>query len=159
MKIFSHCKKHGAYIMLDSNKSLNKHSYTPTPHILWGGGEVGSPIRIGITFKINSELSHFIYNLFEPLTIEARISSKTYILSTVYRSTTLHRNISHSDHLSQFTSQLVALLLATHRMRLNTYTNYHTTKLNNGVTQLFTKATRFKTDIIYSLILFYLKKH
>jgi hypothetical protein len=48
------------------------------------GGGIGFYIKHGITFTINSELSHFTDNLFESLTIEAKISNKMYILSTVY---------------------------------------------------------------------------
>jgi len=85
------------------------------------GGGVGFYIKHGITYTINSELSHFSDNLFESLTIEAKISNKMYILSTVYRSTTPPRNISQTEHLTQFTSQLDTLLTATNRKKLNTY--------------------------------------
>jgi hypothetical protein len=45
------------------------------------GGGVGFYMKHGFTFTINSELSHFTDNLFESLTIEAKISNKMYILS------------------------------------------------------------------------------
>jgi hypothetical protein len=92
-----------------------------------------------------------------------------YILSTVYRSTTPPRNISLTEHLTQFTSKLNTLLTATNRKKLNTYifldsninllnlnsdhsvANYHDTILNNGFIQLITRATR-KQGNHFSLI-------
>jgi hypothetical protein len=81
----------------------------------------------------------------------------------------VHRYISQTDHLTQFTSQLDSLLTATNRKKLNTYifldsninllhsntdhsvSNYHDTILNNGFVQLITRATRIQGEH-YSLI-------
>ncbi len=50
------------------------------------GGGVGFYIRNSITYKIVSELSQFTANIFESLTIEAKIGKKTYLLTSIYRS-------------------------------------------------------------------------
>ena len=66
------------------------------------GGGVGFYIREDISYKIIPELSTFTDNLFESLTIEAKISNKNYLLSTVYRSTTPPKNTTHSEHITLF---------------------------------------------------------
>ena len=133
------------------------------------GGGVGFYIKKGITYKINTELSYFTDNLFESLTIEAKIGNKNYLLSTVYRSTTPPPNTTHSEHTTQFITQLDTLLISSHRLKLNSYifldaninllnlntdhttSTYHDTILNNGYVQLITKATRIQNGH-YSLI-------
>ena len=133
------------------------------------GGGVGFYIKQGITFKVIQDLSLFTDNLFESLTIEAKISNKSYLLSTIYRSTTPPKNTTQTEHLTQFTAQLDTLLSNTNRRKLNTYvfldsninllnlntdisvSNYHDTILNNGFVQLITRATRIQNNH-YSLI-------
>jgi hypothetical protein len=128
------------------------------------GGGVGFYIRDGITFKSIPELSHYSDNIFECITIEAKISGKNYLLSSVYKSTSPPRNVTASEQNTQFTAELDNLLTQSQRKKLNTYifldsninllnlntdptvSHYHETILSNGFLQTITKATRIQNN-------------
>ena len=128
------------------------------------GGGVGFYIREDISYKIIPELSTFTDNLFESLTIEAKISNKSYLLSTVYRSTTPPKNTTHSEHITLFTTLLDTLLSNPLCKKHNTFifldsninlltlhseqatATYQDTIHNNGFSQLITKATRIQNE-------------
>jgi hypothetical protein len=126
------------------------------------GGGVGFYIRNDISYKIVSELSHFTANIFESLTIEAKVSNKTYLLTSIYRSPNPPRNITAQEQMLQFNNHLDTLLTAISRRKLNAYifldsninllnlntdhnaSNYHDLILNNGYLQSITRATRIQ---------------
>ncbi len=58
------------------------------------GGGVGFYIKNAITYKHIAELSTFVDNVFESITIEAKVHNRTYMLSSVYRSPNPPANMS-----------------------------------------------------------------
>ena len=133
------------------------------------GGGVGFYIKNSISYKLHEDLSHFTDNVFESITIEAKIQKKTYLLTSIYRSPNPPHNMTNAAQITAFTSQLDALLSMLNTKKLNSYlfldsnlnlllsntdstiSNYHDTILNNGYLQTITKATRIQ-DEHFSLI-------
>jgi len=70
------------------------------------GGGVGFYIKNSITHKLHDDLSPFIDNVFEAITIEAKIHKKTYILSSIYRSPNPPHNMTNALQTTTFISQL-----------------------------------------------------
>ena len=128
------------------------------------GGGVGFYINNKISFKILSEHSLFTDNVFESLTIQAKISNKSYVLSSIYKSTSPPRNSSLTEQTTKFTKLLDTMLSNLNKAKLNTYifldsninllhiqsnpqaAIYLETILNNGYMQLITKATRIQNS-------------
>jgi exonuclease III len=128
------------------------------------GGGVGFYIRNTITYRVIPELSPFADNIFECITIEAKIHKKTYPLSSVYRSPNLPDNTSINAQIASFNTSLEALLSNLNTRKLNTYiflnsnlnllhlntdnnvSSYHDTILNNGYLQTITRATRIHNN-------------
>jgi len=133
------------------------------------GGGVGFYIKDNITFKHLPELSVFADNIFESLTIEAKIHKKTYLLSSVYRSPNPPPSMPANAQISAFNTHLDSLLSNLNAKKLNSYvfldsnlnlllansdtnsSNYHDLILNNGFLQTITRATRIQHNH-YSLI-------
>jgi len=125
---------------------------------------VGFYIKNTITYKVIAELSPFTDNIFESITIEAKIHNKTYLLSSVYRSPNPPANMNVNAQITAFNTSLDTLLSNLNTKKLNTYvfldsnlnllhTNteqstaaYHDTILNNGYLQTITKATRIQNN-------------
>jgi sarcosine oxidase/L-pipecolate oxidase len=138
-------------------------SFTSTAQPIEGGG-VGFYIKNSITHKLHDDLSPFIDNVFEAITIEAKIHKKTYILSSIYRSPNPPHNMTNALQTTTFISQLDNLLSQLNSKKLNTYlfldsnlnllltntdatvSNYHDTILNNGYLQTITRATRIHNN-------------
>jgi hypothetical protein len=126
------------------------------------GGGVGFYIKNAITFKLVAELSTFIDNVFETITIEAKVHNKTYMLSSVYRSPNPPANMSTNIQLTSFNSHLDTLLARLNALKLNSYifldsnlnllhistdnnaANYHDLITSNGYLQTITRATRIQ---------------
>ncbi len=68
-----------------------------------------------------SELSHFTANIFESLTIEAKIGKKTYLLTSIYRSPNPPKNTTAQEQMTQFNNNLETLLTAISHRKLNAY--------------------------------------
>jgi hypothetical protein len=132
------------------------------------GGGVGFYIKNNISHKILNNLSYFEENSFECLTVEIRVKSRKYVLSTIYRppssrySTTADYNdqfITNIDtHLSNLASynknSLVFLDSNVNLLALNSNTcvaRYFETLYSNGFSNLIGKATRIK-NASFSLI-------
>jgi len=123
---------------------------------------VGFYIKNAITYKVIAELSPFTDNIFESITIEAKIHNKTYLLSSVYRLPNPPANMNVNAQITAFNTSLDTLLSNLNTKILNTYvfldsnlnllhTNteqsiaaYHDTILSNGYLQTITKATRIQ---------------
>ena len=84
------------------------------------GGGVGFYIRNTITYRVIPELSPFADNIFESITIEAKIHKKTYLLSSVYRSPNPPANTSINAQITAFNNSLEALLSSLNTKKLNT---------------------------------------
>lgn len=85
------------------------------------GGGVGFYIRNSISYRIIDELSQFIDEVFESLTIEAKICKRTYHLTSLYRSHNPPKNISGQEQMLQFSIYLESLLSGINRKKLNGY--------------------------------------
>ncbi len=125
---------------------------------------MGFYIKNTITYKVIAELSPFTDNIFESITIEAKIHNKTYLLSSVYRSPNPPANMNVNAQITAFNTSLDTLLSNLNTKKLNTYvfldsnlnllhTNteqstatYHDTILSNGYLQTITKATRIQNN-------------
>jgi hypothetical protein len=128
------------------------------------GGGVGFCIKNAITFKLVAELSTFIDNVFETITIEAKVHNKTYMLSSVYRSPNPPANMSTNLQLTNFNSHLDTLPSRLNALKLNSYIfldlnlillhistdnnagNYHDLITSNGYLQTITRATRIQNN-------------
>jgi hypothetical protein len=97
------------------------HSHTSIA-LPTGGGGVGFYIRNTITYRIMPELSSIADNIFECITIEAKIHKKTYLLSSVYRSPNPPANMNINAQITAFNTSLEALLSNLNNRKLNTYT-------------------------------------
>jgi len=133
------------------------------------GGGVGFYIKNSISYKLHEDLSHFTDNVFESITIEAKIHKKSYTLSSIYRSPNPPHSMTTAAQTTAFTAQLDALLSMLNAKKLNSYlfldsnlnlllsntdatvSNYQDTILNNGYLQTITRATRMH-DEHFSLI-------
>jgi hypothetical protein len=140
------------------------YTFTHTHRTANRGGGVGFYIKNTITYKVIAELSPFTDNIFESITIEAKIHNKTYLLSSVYRSPNPPANMNVNAQITAFNTSLDTLLSNLNTKKLNTYvfldsnlnllhTNteqstaaYHDTILNNGYLQTITKATRIQNN-------------
>jgi hypothetical protein len=125
------------------------------------GGGVGFYIRDNLKYKIRDDLSPFIENEFESLTIELSLNAKKILLCTYYKPPTASND--------SFFLNLDGLLNNLHRVNANSYvfsdTNINLLKLtnnnlaslyldsvhSNGFLQLIGKATRIQNST-YSLI-------
>jgi sarcosine oxidase/L-pipecolate oxidase len=128
------------------------------------GGGVGFYIRNSISFKLHEDLSHFTDNVFESITIEAKIHKRTYLLSSIYRSPNPPHNMTNAAQTNSFTAQLDTHLSMLNARKLNTYlfldsnldlllsntdaniSNYQDTILSNGYLQTVTRATRIHNN-------------
>jgi exonuclease III len=128
------------------------------------GGGVGFYIKNAITFKLIAELSTFVDNVFETITIEAKVQNKTYMLSSVYRSPNPPANMSTNIQLTNFNTHLDTLLARLNALKLNSYifldsnlnllhistdnnaANYRDLITSNGYLQTITRATRIQNN-------------
>ena len=119
--------------------------------------------------KVNDELSVFVENEFECLTIELIINRKKLLLSNIYRSPTLSNNLSLAEHTDSFINHFDTHLHNLSFLNYDTYvltdSNINLLKLNhsqtialyletiysNGFLQKVGKATRISGQS-YSLI-------
>ena len=85
------------------------------------GGGVGFYIKNTITYKVLTELSSFTDNIFESITIEAKIHKKNYLLSSVYRSPNPPANMNTNTQITTFNTSLETLLSNLNAKKLNTY--------------------------------------
>ena len=74
------------------------------------GGIVGFYIKKGISYKILENLSSFTEKIFECLTVQLTINSKTIVISNIYRSPSPLANQSPSEHYDEFILKFEHLL-------------------------------------------------
>ena len=74
------------------------------------GGGVGFYIKKGISYKILENLSSFTEKIFECLTVQLTINSKTIVISNIYRSPSPLANQSPSEHYDEFILKFEHLL-------------------------------------------------
>ena len=133
------------------------------------GGGVGFYIKQSYPTITLPNLSPFNEKIFETLTLEVTINKKKYLLSNIYRSPSPSPNISQTEQLNNFISDIDNHLTLLNSKKLKTViftdaninllkinsdpiiSNYLETLLNNGFSQTIHKATRIQNQS-YSLI-------
>lgn len=75
------------------------------------GGGVGIYVRKGIQFKVLKDISTFMDKVIETLFIEVTENKQKYIIGSVYRPNSKHKNLSSNEQMDQFL-ELFSLQLA-----------------------------------------------
>ncbi len=133
------------------------------------GGGVGIYVKNGLSSKIINVQDSFYDKIFESVTVEISEGKQKVILSSIYRSPSPVKNLSHAEQSNQFLTKLDAFLseLNSHNhisyvfldsnidllnINVNSLSNeYADIILSNGFVQTVTKATRIQGNS-FSLI-------
>ncbi len=138
------------------------------------GGGVGFYVHKSITYKKLPNLSLFIENTFESLSLELYLNKTKIIVTNIYRSPTPPKNITNTVHMDNFINQLDNTLVSLSGLDVASYlfsdSNINLLNINNnnnaidylntihasGYVQVIGKATRISGNInrnyCYSLI-------